>query len=104
MSPTAIGLCNRALVKLGAAPIGGPLRATLAFLRKVTREHEAVAPADVEALFAAGVTRAQVEDALAVAFAFNVINRLADTFEFEVGSQASFDVGAKMLLKRGYKL
>ena len=55
-------------------------------------------------MLAAGASRAQVEDALAVAFAFNVINRLADTFAFEVGSQASFDVSAKMLLSRGYKL
>jgi len=33
-----------------------------------------------------------------------VITRLADTFEFHVGSTASFDSSAKMLLKRGYKM
>jgi hypothetical protein len=38
-----------------------------------------------------------------VAFAFNVITRLADTFNFEVGSPASFDAGARMLLSRGYR-
>ena len=53
-------------------------------------------------LTALGITRAQIEDALDVGFAFNVITRLADTFEFEVGSQASFDAGAKHLLTRGY--
>jgi hypothetical protein len=41
-------------------------------------------------------------DALYVAFAFNVITRLADTFEFEVGARASFEAGAKHLLTRGY--
>ncbi len=46
---------------------------------------------------------AQIEDALHVGFAFNVITRLADTFEFEVGSPASFDASAKVLLTRGYK-
>ena len=32
---------------LERAPIAEPLRATLAFLRKVTREHQAVTPDDV---------------------------------------------------------
>jgi len=56
------------------------------------------------AVLAAGVSRQQIEDALNVAFAFNVITRLADAFQFEVGPRASFDAGAKMLLSRGYKL
>ena len=38
----------------------------------------------------------------AVAFAFNVIDRLADTFEFAVPK--SFAFSAKMLLSRGYKM
>ena len=85
------------------APIAEPLRATLAFLRKVTREHQAVDADDVRALLKLGVTAAQIEDALNVGFAFNVITRLADTFEFEVGSRESFDAGARHLLGRGYK-
>jgi alkylhydroperoxidase family enzyme len=91
------------LADLDHAPIGEPLRATLAFLRKVTREHQSVTSDDVRALLALGVTRAQIEDALNVGFAFNVITRLADAFEFEVGSRASFDAGARHLLSRGYK-
>lgn len=91
------------LENLETAPIAEPLRATLAFLRKVTREHDAVSAGDVRTLMALGVTRSQIEDALEVGFAFNVITRLADTFEFEVGSAASFDAGAKMLLSRGYR-
>jgi len=92
------------LADLATAPIDEPLRATLAFLRKVTREHEAVTPADVEVLMAHGLSRAKIEDALAVGFCFNVITRLADTFQFEVGPQSAFDAGAKSLLTRGYKL
>jgi alkylhydroperoxidase family enzyme len=85
------------------APIGEPLRATLALLRKVTREPEAVTADDMRTVLAAGVSRGQIEDALEVCFAFNVITRLADTFEFEVGPRASFDAGARMLLTRGYQ-
>ena len=91
------------LADLDTAPIAEPLRATLRFLRKVSREHETVGPDDVQALLALGLSRKHVEDALAVCFAFNVITRLADTFEFEVGSPASFDAGAKHLLSRGYR-
>jgi alkylhydroperoxidase family enzyme len=91
------------LTDLEHAPIGEPLRATLAFLRKVTREHQTITPDDVRVLLALGVTRAQIEEALNVGFAFNVITRLADTFEFEVGPRASFDAGATRLLGRGYK-
>ena len=79
------------------------MRATLPFLRRVTRESAALTADDVAPLLALGVTPAQLEEALAVCWAFNVITRLADTFEFEVGPRAAFDVGAKMLLTRGYK-
>ena len=91
------------LADLDSAPVAEPLKATLRLLRKVTREHEAVTADDVRALLALGISRAQVEDALSVGFAFNVITRLADTFKFEVGSPASFDAGAKALLTRGYR-
>jgi alkylhydroperoxidase family enzyme len=91
------------LSDLATAPIGEPLRATLAFLGKVTREHDKVTAADVRPLLALGVTRSQIEDALNVCWAFNTIDRLADTFEFEVGPQSAFDAGAKMLLTRGYR-
>ncbi len=91
------------LNNIDRAPIAEPLRATLALLRKVTRAHETVTADDMRALLGLGVTREQIEDALDVAFAFNVITRLADTFNFEVGSPASFDAGARMLLGRGYR-
>ncbi len=98
------GVVQQVLADLATAPIGEPLRATLGFLRTVTRDHGQVAIEDVRALLATGVTRGQIQDALAVCWAFNVITRLADTFEFEVGSPASFAAGAKLLLGRGYKL
>jgi hypothetical protein len=90
------------LADLDSAPIAEPLRATLRFLRKVTRDHASVTGDDVRALTAQRLTRTHIEDALDVCFAFNVITRLADTFEFETGSQASFDASAKHLLTRGY--
>lgn len=92
------------LADLASAPVGEPLRATLGLLKKVTRDHGAVTADDMRPLLAVGVTRSQIEDALDVAFAFNVITRLADTFGFAIPPQASFDTSAKMLLSRGYKM
>jgi hypothetical protein len=91
------------LADLDTAPIEEPLRATLRVLGKLTREH-AVTADDMRAALAAGATRAQLEDALSVAFAFNVIDRLADTFEFHVPEDAAFKFAAKLLLSRGYKM
>lgn len=91
-----------ALSDLDSAPMGEPLRATLRMLRKLTREHT-VTSDDMRALLAAGVSRQQIEDALAVCFCFNVIGRLADTFGFSVPGPDVFQSGAKYLLARGYR-
>ena len=93
---------SAALSDIETAAIEEPLRATLRLLRKLTREH-AVGADDIRAVLAAGVSRAQIRDALAVCFAFNTMDRLADTFEFFVPGQAAFEAGAKFLLKRGYR-
>jgi hypothetical protein len=50
-----------------------------------------------------GVSPEQIEDALAVSFAFNTTDRLADAFGFEVLSPKGFAAGAKYLLARGYR-
>jgi uncharacterized peroxidase-related enzyme len=90
------------LSDLETAVIGEPLRATLRMLRNLTREG-AVDVNDMRALLAAGVSQQQIEDAVAVCFAFNTMNRLADTFEFFVPGPKAFQVGAKFLLARGYR-
>jgi uncharacterized peroxidase-related enzyme len=90
------------LADLDSADIGEPLRATLRMLRTLTRE-QTVGAEDMRAVLAAGVSREQIRDALAVSFAFNTITRLADTFGFSVPDRAAFDAGAKYLLARGYR-
>ena len=87
---------------LDTAAIEEPLRATLLMLGKLTREHTVDAE-DMRAVVAAGASRQQIEDALAVGFSFNVIGRLADAFGFFVPGPEAFDAGAKYLLARGYR-
>lgn len=93
----------RALEDPGRAELPEKVKVTLALLSKVTRDHGSLTAADVAPVLAAGVTRQGVIEALDVAWAFNVITRLADAFEFEVGPPSSFEAGARMLLGRGYK-
>jgi uncharacterized peroxidase-related enzyme len=90
------------LADLETAPIEEPLRATLRLLGKLTREH-AVNADDMRAVLSAGVSREQIEDALAVCFAFNTTDRLADAFGFFVPGHKGFEAGAKFLLQRGYR-
>ena len=71
-------------------------------LGQLTREGN-VSAGDMLDVLAAGVSRQQVEDALAVCAAFNTTDRLADAFGFEVLSPEGFEAGAKYLLKRGYR-
>ena len=90
------------LVDLKSANIAEPLRATLYMLGKLTLEHS-INAADIRATIASGVSYQQIEDALAVCFAFNTTNRLADAFDFFILPADGFESGAKYLLKRGYR-
>ncbi len=91
-----------ALADLDSAPVGDGLRATLRMLGKLTRQGKADAE-EMRRVLSAGVSRQQVEDALAVCAAFNTTNRLADAFDFAVLSPEASDAGARYLLKRGYR-
>jgi len=90
------------LSDLETAPIEEPLRATLRVLGKLTREGVVTAD-DMHPVLAAGVSRQQVEDALAVCCSFNTTNRLADAFGFSMLEPQGFEAGAKFLLSRGYR-
>ena len=82
-----------ALADLDSAPISDELRLTLLMLGKLTREGN-LSVEDVRAVLESGVSRQQVEDALAICYAFNVTNRLANAFGFEVLSPEGFQAGA----------
>ena len=94
-------LVQQTLDDLEAAPMSAGLRATLRLLAKITR-NDPVDPEDVRDVLTTGVSAGQLEDALAVCFAFNVVNRLADAFDFARLTPQGYASGAKYLLKRGY--
>jgi alkylhydroperoxidase family enzyme len=86
------------------APVSGKVRAALAFLEEVTLRPAELGAQHAAPLRAAGVSRQAAEDALAVAFGFNLIDRLADAFGWHVPEQAGFDASAKVLLAHGYRM
>lgn len=90
------------LADLDTAPIDEPLRATLRMLGTLTRE-QGVTSDDMRVLLDANVSPEQIRDALAVCFAFNVTDRLASAFGFELLTPSGFEAGAKYLLSRGYQ-
>jgi hypothetical protein len=70
----------------------------------MTLDPESLGPDDVRAVLALGVSRKAVEEAMHVAFLFNVYDRMADTMGWDVPAEGSafWRVSAKMLLRRGY--
>lgn len=90
------------LADLGTAAVEAPLHATLVMLGNLTHDHS-INTDDIRGVMASGASRQQIEDALAICFAFNTTNRLANAFGFFVPSSDAFESGAKYLLKRGYQ-
>ncbi|MFL0180237.1 MULTISPECIES: carboxymuconolactone decarboxylase family protein [unclassified Mycobacterium] len=89
------------LADLDTAPITEELRATLRLLGQLSRQQRIDAD-DVRGVLATGVTPEQVKDALAVGLVFDITNRLANAFDFEVAGPAAMEAGARHLVKRGY--
>lgn len=74
----------------------------LGFLEKVTLAPGTVGPDDIIPLREAGVSDQAIEDALYVGAYFNIIDRLADSFNFFVPSAEAFAQRAGTLLEQGY--
>jgi alkylhydroperoxidase family enzyme len=78
--------------------------AILPLLEKVTRTPDQVASADVDAVRAAGVPDEGIVDALHVNLIFNIMNRLANAFDFSWDSEEHVRVGAKVIHRISYQL
>jgi alkylhydroperoxidase family enzyme len=84
------------------APIDARLRATLLFLEKLTLTPLELGAGDAAALRKAGVSKAAARDAIHVATLFNIIDRLADAFGFQVNDARGLRWVPRILLKAGY--
>ncbi len=87
-----------------SAPVDEKMKEMLRFLEKMTLRPEELSTEDAQRLREVGLSDTAIEDAIGVAFVFNLIDRLADSFAFEVPPADFFATGAPMMLKRGYKM
>ena len=71
----------------------------------MTLRHSALSPDDVRAVLRAGVSKQALQDAMEVAFLFNVYDRLADAMGWDVPLRTSgyYQSAATRLLERGYR-
>ena len=79
-------------------------KAMIRLIEKVSQYPELVTKQDVDAVRAAGVSEAAIEDGLAICFAFNLINRLADAFEYDWDNERHRSQGARALVRFGYRI
>ena len=78
------------------------VRAILPFLEKLTLSPDEAGAEDVRKLREAGLSSEAIRDAIYVCAAFNVIDRIADAFAFEVPAPDHVRNAARFLLKTGY--
>lgn len=77
------------------------LRAALEVIRAVTETSQEVKPA-IRAALEARVSRQALDDVIHICCTFNVITRIADTFDFEVPHEPELSRHARFVYKRGY--
>jgi alkylhydroperoxidase family enzyme len=84
------------------APLNDKLRSVLGLLEKFTLYPGELGPADVAAVRATGVTDRAIEEAIYVGFLLNLMNRLADAFDFEIPSPEQIRRNGRASYKQGY--
>ena len=77
---------------------------TLGFLEKLTLRPDALSVRDAEAVLTAGVREDALVDAIHVAALFNMIVRLADSFDWHVPLDEDFAARAEASLGSSYAL
>ena len=79
------------------------VRTAFGFLERLNALPEEIGPEDIQALRDAGLSDEAIRDAIYVCASFNVIDRLADAFGFDVPSPEKGHKAARFLLKIGYR-
>ena len=78
------------------------MRATLKFLEKLTLSPSEIGQDDIAPMRQAGISDQDIEDAIYVSIYFNIIDRIADSLDFEVLSAEKFAQRAVNFLREGY--
>lgn len=87
-----------------SAGLGPKVEAILALLEKAVPDPGSLTPGDIDAVRSAGISDAAIADALHVVYIMNVVNRLANAFDYSYGDEAGRQTTAKALHRLGYHL
>lgn len=85
------------------APIPERLRATLGFLAKLNDTPDAVTPDDIVALEQQGLTQDAIAEAAYVCMVYNIIDRLADAFDYRAPEGKRLRRFGKFISAVGYR-
>jgi len=99
-----VEVVDAVLTNWRTAPIREELRAMLGFLKTLTVSPDTITDDDVHTLYRTGVSECGIREAIYICFVFCTINRLADAFDFEMPSEASYRRLGFTLYKMGYGL
>lgn len=78
------------------------MRATLGYLEKLVSPTQTVDGTDIARMHEAGVTRIGIEEATLIAFAYQVLSRLADALDFNLTPEENLASSGRFLYKFGY--
>lgn len=76
----------------------------LEFLEKLTLTPANITADDIAPLKAAGLTDTAIEEAIYVCYLFNIMDRLADAFDFHLPSRKGHRLNGHILNRVGYRL
>ena len=86
------------------APVNDKLKAALAYVEKLTLSPHDLTTKDIETLRDSGLSDKGIEEAAYVTYLFSVMDRLADTFDFDIPTSEHVGNTGQFLFKNGYKL
>ncbi len=86
------------------APIDERLRAVLGYLEKLTLAPKELNVDDIKILRLAGLSDRAITEAAYVCYLFSVMDRLAETFDFDIPTVEQVSNTGQFLFKNGYKL
>ena len=92
------------LAEWQSGSFGPKVTASMELLEAVALRPTEVSKADIDRVRAAGVSDSAIEDALRVAFLFNVLNRLANALDYSYGTEANRLRQAGALHRFGYRI
>ena len=84
------------------APVSNRVRVALGFVEKLTKTPDDISDEDIAELELAGVDTIAAAELVYIVFGFNVINRMANAFDFDLVNESVVSRTARFLYHMGY--